>query len=206
MTIEPISRINPAKGKLYFRGLDATELARTRSFEDVTYLLIYGKLPNEEESANFHERMIKHRKLLTKELPPIIKMIGHIPDRGQQQVNDGIDRTEMMGLRPLAKQVSQFSERYNLDHLDSVLAFIALCPLVLAAGWRHLTGKPIISSKDELNHSSNFLWMMNETGLPTEDQNDLETCFILHMDDPNNPSLNALEKSILKGESLSDSL
>jgi citrate synthase len=112
----------------------------------------------------------------------------------------------MMGLRPLAKQVDYFSQKYNLDSLDSILAFTALCPAVLAAGWRHLTGKPIISPKDNLNHCHNFLWMMKETDLPTEDQNDLEACFILHMDDPNNPSLGALEKSILAGRSLSSSL
>ncbi len=206
MTIEPISRINPAKGKLYFRGLDATELARARSFEDVTYLLIHGQLPDKKESANFRERMLRHRKLLDEELPPIFKMIGANPDRGQQQITDGIDRTEMMGLRPLAKQINHISQKHNLDSLDSVLAFVALCPAVLAAGWRHLSSKPIIPPKDKLNHCHNFLWMMKETDLPNEDQNDLEACFILHMDDPNNPSLDALGKSILAGESLSDSL
>jgi citrate synthase len=48
--------------------------------------------------------------------------------------------------------------------------------------------------------------MMRESELLPEDERDLESCFILHMDDPNNPSLSALEKSISEGATLSNSL
>jgi citrate synthase len=203
---EPISRIDPEKGMLYFRGLDATELARTRSFEDVTYLLIYGQLPDEKESSTFRMLMLKHRRLLERELPKIIKLIKANPSERPQYAPTGIDRTQMMGMRPLAKRVEYLSKRYNLDLMDSVLAFVALSPVVIAAGWRYLEGERIVPPNDTLGHSHNSLWMLKETMLPPRDQDDLEACFILHMDDPNNPSLSALEKSISEGGSLSDSL
>jgi citrate synthase len=203
---EPISRIDPKKGKLYFRGIEATELARTRCYEDVTYLLIYGQLPDQKESSAFQTLMLNHRRLLERELPEIIKLIKTDFEEEPHPKANGIDRTQMMGLRPLAKRVGYFSGEYNLDILDTVLAFVALSPAVLAAGWRHLRGERIILPKDSLGHSHNFLWMLKESELPPGDQEELEACFILHMDDPNNPSLSALEKSITGGGSLSDSL
>ncbi|MHA2310832.1 MAG: citrate/2-methylcitrate synthase [Candidatus Thorarchaeota archaeon] len=206
MSKEPISRIDSKNGKLYFRGLDATELARGKSFEDVTYLLIYGQLPSERESADFRGKMLNHRSLFQKEMPLILQEIGEYPDERLYKVANGIDRTDMMGLRPLAKHVSQFSEKYNLNPLDSVLAFVALCPEVLASGWRQLVGKSAVSQKRSLGYSHSFLWMLNEKELPPKDERDLEACFILHMDDPSNPSLNALEESINSGDTLSESL
>ncbi|MHA2210717.1 MAG: citrate/2-methylcitrate synthase, partial [Candidatus Thorarchaeota archaeon] len=192
MPLEPISSIDPEKGKLYFRGLDVTELAMERSYEDVTHLLIYGQLPSEKESVDFRERMLKYRRLLEKELPLIFKTIGKNTKNGPQRMTDGIDRTEMLGLKPLARQITRISSKYQLDSLDSVVAFVAMCPAVLAAGWKHLKEQSIVSPNDTLSLSHNFVWMMKEMKLPLGDQKDLDACFILHMDDPNNLSLNAL--------------
>jgi citrate synthase len=202
----PISRIDSEKGKLYFRGLDATELARTKSFEDVTFLLIYGKLPSERESVRFKEQMLLLRRLLEQELPLILRELGASTDQQGQHVVDNIDRTEMMGLKPLANRVSLFSKKYDLNILDSLLAFVSLCPVVLAAGWLHLMGKPIVIRNDILGHAHIFFWILRGNELLPKDERELESCFILHMDDPDNPSLSALEKSIKGGGSLSESL
>jgi citrate synthase len=203
---EPISKIDAEQGKLYFRGIEATELARTRSFEDVTYLLIYGKLPSKRESASFQERMLTYRRLHEQELPGILSELESAIGQPGQRLVDNIDRTEMMGLKPLANRVSHFSIEYDLGALDSLLAFVSLAPVVLAAGWLHLMGKPIVIRNEILGYTHNFFWMLNGTELLPQDERDLESCFILHMDDPSNPSLSALEKSVKGGSSLSESL
>ncbi|MFX1603620.1 MAG: citrate/2-methylcitrate synthase, partial [Promethearchaeota archaeon] len=41
--MEPISHIDPDQGILFFRGMNATELAETSRFEDVTFLLLHGR-------------------------------------------------------------------------------------------------------------------------------------------------------------------
>lgn len=206
MSNQPISRIDSERGKLYFRELDATELARTRSYEDVTFLLIYGKLPSKKESASFKDRMLTYRRLLEQELPLILKELGPSANHEAQHVVNNIDRTEMMGLKPLASRVSHFSRKYDLNALDSLLAFVSLAPVVLAAGWLQLKGMPIVIRNEILGHSHNFFWMLRGNELLPKDERDLESCFILHMDDPSNPSLSALEKSIMEGGSFSESL
>ncbi len=40
-----ISRLDGQKGKLYYRGYSIEDLARYSDFEEVTYLLLYEKLP-----------------------------------------------------------------------------------------------------------------------------------------------------------------
>ncbi len=40
-----ICRIDGQKGKLYYRGYAVEDLARNSDFEEVTYLLLYEKLP-----------------------------------------------------------------------------------------------------------------------------------------------------------------
>jgi citrate synthase len=203
---EPISKIDAEQGKLYFRGIEATELARTRSFEDVTYLLIYGRLPGKRESVGFQERMLTYRKLHEQELPRILNELESGDGQPAQRVVDNIDRTEMMGLKPLANRISHFSREYNLNALDSLIAFVSLAPVALAAGWLYLMGKPIVIRNEILGYSHNFFWMLKGSELLPQDERDLESCFILHMDDPSNPSLSALEKSVKEGRSLSESL
>ncbi|MFW9890152.1 MAG: citrate/2-methylcitrate synthase [Candidatus Thorarchaeota archaeon] len=206
MSKEPISKIDADHGKLYFRGIEATELARTRSFEDVTYLLIYGRLPSKRESVRFQERMLTYRRLHEQELPRILNGLESGTGQPARRVVDNIDRAEMMGLKPLAYRVSHFSREYGLDDLDSLLAFVSLAPVVLAAGWLYLIGKPIVIRNEILGHAHNFFWMLKGSELLPQDERDLESCFILHMDDPGNPSLRALEKSVKRGSSLSESL
>ena len=49
----------PCEGRLYYRGYDIHELTQgflreqRFGFEEVTYLLLFGKLPNEKELADF---------------------------------------------------------------------------------------------------------------------------------------------------------
>ena len=40
------SFIDGKNGKLYYRGFNINELANNSTFEEVSYLLIHGKLPN----------------------------------------------------------------------------------------------------------------------------------------------------------------
>ena len=43
------SFIDGKNGKLYYRGFNINELANNSTFEEVSYLLIHGKLPNKSQ-------------------------------------------------------------------------------------------------------------------------------------------------------------
>ncbi|MHA2379627.1 MAG: citrate/2-methylcitrate synthase [Candidatus Thorarchaeota archaeon] len=198
--MEPISHIDPEHGLLFFRGLNATELAETRRFEDVTFLLVHGHLPTESESIQFRRRLIELRDLGERDIDSILSKIGSI------QGSFTFDTQEMLeakGLRRLAERLDIYRSNHELSALDTMLLFVSMAPVVVATEWRKIHGKIPISSRGTLSHAANLLWMLNETSLNDLDSKDLEACVILHMDDPDNPSLAALERTYRATNSIS---
>ena len=60
----------PCEGKLWYRGYDCIELVkgfkgRRFGFEEVSYLLLFGKLPDEKQLKDFREILIACRTLPT---------------------------------------------------------------------------------------------------------------------------------------------
>lgn len=45
------------EGSIHYRQYDISELVGTKQFEDVTYLLIWGKLPTPEEKETFRKQL-----------------------------------------------------------------------------------------------------------------------------------------------------
>ncbi len=58
-----ISYVDGARGRLWYRGYPVDELARKASFEEVAYLLVYGRLPSVDELRAFEERLRSSRRL-----------------------------------------------------------------------------------------------------------------------------------------------
>ncbi|MHC4232980.1 MAG: citrate/2-methylcitrate synthase, partial [Planctomycetota bacterium] len=73
-----ISIVDGEKGELYYRGYPISELAEHSNYEEVTYLLLYEKLPTKDELAKFSARMRQSRKLK----PEVIEMIKWFPKGG----------------------------------------------------------------------------------------------------------------------------
>ncbi|MFO8191283.1 MAG: citrate/2-methylcitrate synthase [Bacillota bacterium] len=68
----------PCEGKLYYRGIDVEKIVEGLieedrfGYEEVTYLLLFGKLPNAEELASFTEMLANYRTLPTSFVRDII--------------------------------------------------------------------------------------------------------------------------------------
>src|SRR5580700_3660311 len=58
-----LSRVAGEEGRLTYRGYDIADLAANASFEEVAYLLWYGRLPNASEFADLRGRMAAYRPL-----------------------------------------------------------------------------------------------------------------------------------------------
>ena len=58
-----ICRIDGAKGNLYYRGYSIEDLAKHCSYEEVTYLLLYGDLPTPNQLKEFTHKMRSSRAL-----------------------------------------------------------------------------------------------------------------------------------------------
>lgn len=68
----------PCEGKLYYRGIDVEDIVggfikeKRFGFEEVTYLLIFGKMPTSEELSEFSSLLAKYRTLPTSFVRDII--------------------------------------------------------------------------------------------------------------------------------------
>lgn len=58
-----VGYVNGSKGWLVYRGYDIFELCAHSSFEEVSYLLLYGKLPNSSQLKKFKEKLIDYRSI-----------------------------------------------------------------------------------------------------------------------------------------------
>ena len=178
--MEPISRIDSKTNQLFFRGYNAADLSKSHDFETVLLLLINGHLPSDQELAATTKRMVELREFYDDD-------IGSLSD--------------------LAWSLDRIKDDNKLDIHDTLLTFVALAPLIVANETNSLLNRFVKQpSNRNLGHAANFLWLTKGT-IPTEtDLRDFQTALILHMDDPDNPSLSKLRESLKEGQSISEVL
>ena len=69
-----ICYIDPKSCKIYYRGYDLEELVQHASFEEVAYLLLYGKLPNRRELEEF-SRKLREKRYVESEIIDLLKTL-----------------------------------------------------------------------------------------------------------------------------------
>ena len=183
-TESKITFINGEEGILRHRGYDIADLAENASFNEVSYLLIKGHLPNEEELSHFN-REIRHHTLLDEDF----KAAFNIFPRNAHP------------MAVLASSLNILSAYYQdqLNPLDpeqldkATVRLLAKVPMLAAYAYRASQGKPYMYPDNSLNARENFLRMM--FGYPTEEYEvdpvvakALDKLLILHADHEQNCS------------------
>ena len=69
-----VGYVNGAKGKLSYRGYDIFDLCAHGSFEEVSFLLLHGDLPNAADLADYRARLVSHRRL-----PEVMRLLMSFP-------------------------------------------------------------------------------------------------------------------------------
>ena len=183
-TESKITFINGEEGILRHRGYDIADLAENATFNEVSYLLIKGHLPNEEELSHFN-REIRHHTLLDEDF----KAAFNIFPRNAHP------------MAVLASSLNILSAYYQdqLNPLDpeqldkATVRLLAKVPMLAAYAYRASQGKPYMYPDNSLNARENFLRMM--FGYPTEEYEvdpvvakALDKLLILHADHEQNCS------------------
>ncbi len=179
-----ITFIDGEKGILRYRGIPIEELAAESSFVEVTYLLIYGKLPTRAELDDFEATISRHTMLHE----DFKKMYSALPK----------DAHPMAACSALVGALATFYPD-SLDPRDpteveiSAHRLIAKLPTLAAYAYKHSIGQPFLYPKNELDYVGNFLRMM--FGNPCEEfevdpvvKKALDLLFILHADHEQNCS------------------
>lgn len=152
-----ICYIDGDNGVLAYRGIDIHELADNATFEEVTYLLWFGKLPTRSELFDFNLQLVRERKLDAQ----IISLLRQAPKHVQP----------MTVLRTIVSSLAFFDpeERSNdaAANLRKSFRLLSQIAMIVAAYDRIRKGKPLIEPDRALSHAGNFLLMMNGE-LPSE--------------------------------------
>ena len=183
-TESKITYIDGAEGILRYRGYDIADLAEYATFNEVSYLLINGELPTDEQLDAFSND-IRHHTLLDEDF----KAAFNVFPRNAHP------------MAVLASSVNILSAYYQdqLDPLDeaqldkATVRLMAKVPMLAAYAYRASRGKPYMYPDNSLNQRENFMRMM--FGYPTEDYeidpvltNALDKLLILHADHEQNCS------------------
>ena len=170
--------IDGEKGVLAYRGYDIHDLAENSTFEEVTYLLWFGKLPTRAELADFSLQLVRERKIDAQ----IVSLIRQAPKHA----------LPMDVLRTMVSSLAFFDpeEKAN-DAAANVRKSVRLTSqiaMIVAAYDRIRKGKPLIEPDRSLSHAGNFLLMLNGE-LPSETATRaLDIALILHADHELNAS------------------
>lgn len=173
-----ISFINGEEGILEYRGYRIEELGEKATFEEVTYLLLRGHLPTEQELSEFAAKLHAARTLS----PEIKNMLAHFP-RTAHPMAALQTLTAAMGMEMPPDSLESEASR---EH--AAIELIGKFPTLVAAAHRARDGKPIIEPDTTLDRDANFLYMV--TGeVPDElAAHVLNVSLILHADHTMNAS------------------
>jgi len=173
-----ITLIDGEQGKLFFRGYPLKELVNNSTFEEVAYLLIYGKLPTKSEYESFNNELIKER-----DIPDNILSILKSYPRNTTRIE--LLRTSVSALSLYDPDDYVYTEEANIR---KGIRIIAKIPTILAYSHRIQTNLPLVEPSPELSHAGNYYYMM--TG--REPSKDFERAFdkilICHADHSINSS------------------
>ncbi len=146
-----IGDVRGDEGFYHYRGLDATALARTHTFEEVWYLLHEGRLPTPEERDEF-TRSIAMQRFVPAALMPIVDAAAAVGGEPLAQLRTVLSLgATVLGLRPLI----------DLDHdarREQSLRLAAVVPSVLAALYRRSRGLAVVEPDPTLGHAAAYLY------------------------------------------------
>jgi len=194
-----ITFIDGEKGILRYRGYPIEQIAASSRFSEVSYLLVYGRLPNQQEYDEFRQRLTRHT-LIHEDMKKFFEgysMTGH-------------------PMAILASMVTGMGTYYkdtqNLEDADqNVVRLLAKVPSIAALSHKKSIGQPFVYPRNDLAYTKNFLYMM--FAVPTEPyevpevlDNALNLLLVLHADHEQNCSTSTVRMVGSSGASLFSSI
>jgi citrate synthase len=173
-----ICKVDGQNGKLWYRGYAIEDLADMSNFEEVAYLLVYGKLPTRSEFEEF-EKKLKERIQLPKEITDMIKIMA--PSAHPMDVmRTATSMLSMYDKDPMNK------ERDNT--IDKIITLLAKLPTIAAVTGRFRDKKKYIPPDPSLGLTANFLYMLTGKKPNDFEKKLIDLMFILHAEHSTNAS------------------
>ncbi len=174
-----ICKIDGSVGKLWYRGYPVEELASGSSFEEVSYLLLYGKLPGPEELEGF-KRLLAAERRVPRGITDIIA----------EEV--GVAADPMHVLRTAVSALATYDNEAEDQSLEAngrkCIRLISKVSTVTAAIGREMDGKGHVEPDPSLGHVDNFMYMMHGNRMERHKLDLVEKMFMLQAEHSTNAS------------------
>src|ERR1700728_4753682 len=179
-----ITYIDGDAGILRYRGYPIEQLAEKSTFLEVSYLLIYGELPTDEQLKNFTQQITKHT-LLHEDLKDFFNGFPR-------------DAHPMPVLSSAVSALSTFDQDslnpFDEPNVDlSTVRLLAKVPTLAAYAYKKSVGQALLYPDNSLNYVENFLRLT--FGIPAEPYEidpavakALDMLFVLHAEHEQNCS------------------
>ena len=179
-----ITYIDGDAGILLYRGYRIEELAEHSDFTEVSYLLLYGELPTDEQKGDFRRRITRHTMVheqltrfftgFRRDAHPMAIMVG-VVGALSAFYHDSLDIND-----PQQRMIAS-------------IRLIAKVPTIATMAYKYSVGQPFIYPRNDLRYSENFLHMMFATPCEGYKVNPvlaraMARIFILHADHEQNAS------------------
>ncbi len=150
-----IAKVDGERGTLSYRGYDIGDLACHSTFEEVVYLLWYGKLPTREELDAFAAKLASEREIDE----TTWKVLTMLP-RDVEPMDALRTAVSTLACADAANENGKVSHEANLRKATKL---VAKFPTVVANYYRHLHGEARVRPDPSLSHAANFLYMLSGT-------------------------------------------
>jgi citrate synthase len=164
-------------GRLIYRGYDILDLAAQSTFEEVAYLLWYGRLPTRPQLDE-----LRHRLATLRALPPgLVQILDELP-RDSSPMD--VLRTAVSALALVEPAESQPGG----SSIGGALRLTAVLPSILGYFQRRRSSQTMPSIPPELSHAAYVLAALRDGPIDPLDERALDVALILHADHELNAS------------------
>ena len=183
-----ITFVDGQRGLLRYRGYPIDQLAEKNTYLEISYLLLNGERPNQEELNDWIDN-ITMRTMLNESIKKVIDAFHYdAHPMGILVSTLGVLST----FYPKAKEI--FNEE---SRTRQIWRLIAKMPTIAAYAYRHQRGLPYVLPDNDLSYTGNFLNMLFKV---TEQKYEpdpvleraLDVLFILHADHEQNCSTSVM--------------
>ncbi len=143
-----IAFIDGEQGVLLYRGYPIEEMVGA-SFLDISYMLIYGQLPSQDQLNKFRKDLDRHQL---------------IPEN-MKKILEGYPNTAhpMAILASMVSSLSAYHPDTPEEVENNIVRLMAKLPTICAFSYKQSVGQPHIYPRSDLTFAGNFLHMMFAT-------------------------------------------
>lgn len=145
-TTTGLSKVEGTAGRLIYRGYNIHDIARTTSFEEIAFLLWYGRLPTKMELVDLKVRLLEERNLPGE----VFRVLIDLPSTA----------APMDALRTAVSAWGAATIQ-GKPTIDQAIALTARFPVFLATFHRLRNDLEPLESHPELGQAANYLYLLS---------------------------------------------